>query len=128
MTHKELLYYVVDPDKLAKVRPIRANDRVSLMRKLCPWGVFGDDVVGHVTSDTDDYCRKKDNCEICWDSAANPDYVVTDKWHVFYDGAVGKSVAELSEIFPRVFNLHDEPPAAQISDDDLMRLLRGEMK
>lgn len=128
MTHKELLYYVVDPDKLAKVRPLRADDMVMLMRQMCPFNIFGNDVVGHVTSDVDDYCNSMDDCKICWESAANPDYVVTDRLHVFYDGAVGKSVAEISEIFQRVFHLHNEPPAAQISEDDLICLLRGEVK
>ena len=128
MTHKQLFYYVVDPAKLTKVKPFGTDDMVLLTRKTCPWSIFGNDVTGHATSDVDDYCNSMGNCKICWESTANPNYVVTDRWHLFYDGAVGKSVAELSEIFPRVFNLHDEPPVAQISEDDLIRLLRGEMK
>ena len=128
MTHNELRYYVVDPDKFAKVKPCGADDIALLTRELCPCGVFGDDVVGYVTSDVDDYCSSIGSCKLCWESAANPDYVVIDRWHMFYDGAVGKTVAELSEIFPRVFNLHNEPPVAQISEDDLICLLRGEVK
>ena len=128
MTHKELLYYVVDPDKLAKVTPHGSDNMSSLMRRACPWNVFGRDVISHVISNVDEYCRQTDHCKRCWERAANPDYVVTDGWHIFYDGAAGRSVAELSEIFPRVFNLHDEPPVARISDDDLICLLRGEME
>lgn len=128
MTHKELLYYVVNPDKLAKVQPLGSDSMSSLMHRACPWNIFGMDVISHVTPNADNYCRQTNHCKFCWENAANPDYVVTDGWHIFYDGAVGRSVAELSEIFPRVFNLHDEPPVAQISDDDLICLLRGEMK
>lgn len=144
MTYKELLSAVVDPKKI-KEECFCGIDSIGELifrtrLRTCPEIVFR--MLGEAAHSPDlpqlsGHCPPSiNNCEDCWDQQIRHDYVLKNPYRLSYEEAVGKTVEEIIEALSNGWNwdgkissmIKGQSNTMQITDEELISLLRGETK